>query len=515
MALRMFTWMMLRTSMTLRECQSNIICFFQFQFPTPKGGSLRSAFLSDFKFVCLYLTEKLVPSLLQLIGGREEKREAVQKPARQIINFLTQFNEILVLAGADLDLLESAWSGNTLPNDQTEPEASEQFYVLMEASCYFDSSWNIVREISCIAVSKSAFRLLASYANFVARHSGIERLPMNERICPRDVLWNCIECLRSGSPWHVLLSTINSTLLSIYPLPELQRPDFTPAVEALGFGYVRSSRVRQFMERHELRAALSQGIGRKQSIEMKTRMQKEPPQSADLSFKRSSQQLISIMNKEQHDCARCSRCVQAGESETSPAGHGFLGQRILPEMSAYDMLVYVVNNDALALIVEDLVQSDFSHHTIQHDGLNYQNYCGYTWSLPLPYRPVAEAEHFYLNNWVHQLRGQPGLEKPKEKYNTEWEETQMLLYCLSIGVSYLASTTIITEFLTRKRPSLEHLHREIENKPAFTWGSPPTPRPILKLCGDVLARGYSSWEEGEKHIWEYLESLRTEKNASH
>ncbi|TPX20286.1 hypothetical protein DIZ76_016174 [Coccidioides immitis] len=179
------------------------------------------------------------------------------------------------------------------------------------------------------------------------------------------------------------------------------------------------------------------------------------------------------------------------------------------------MLVYVVNNDAVALIVEDLVQSDFSHHTIQHDGLNYQNYCGYTWSLPLPYRPVAEAEYFYLNNWVHQLRGQPGLEKPKEKYNTEWEETQMLLYCLSIGVSYLASTTIITEFLTRKRPSLEHLHREIENKPAFTWGSPPTPRPILKLCGDVLARGYSSWEEGEKHIWEYLESLRTEKNASH
>ncbi|KMP09474.1 hypothetical protein CIRG_09644 [Coccidioides immitis RMSCC 2394] len=194
--------------------------------PNTKGGSLRSAFLSDFKFVCLYLTEKLVPSLLQLIGGREEKREAVQKPARQIINFLTQFNEILVLAGADLDLLESAWSGNTLPNDQTEPEASEQFYVLMEASCYFDSSWNIVREISCIAVSKSAFRLLASYANFVARHSGIERLPMNERICPRDVLWNCIECLRSGSPWHVLLSTINSTLLSIYPLPELQRPRF-------------------------------------------------------------------------------------------------------------------------------------------------------------------------------------------------------------------------------------------------------------------------------------------------
>ena len=168
------------------------------------------------------------------------------------------------------------------------------------------------------------------------------------------------------------------------------------------------------------------------------------------------------MNEEQHDYARCNQCVQAGERGTSAGGHGFPDQRIHPEMPDYgltivfsvnksmtlpgedridiclfalDMMIGIDSNVALAVVVEDLIQRGYVHHTIQHNGLGCPSvYVGrYIWNLPLPYRFATDAERFCLRNWVCQLRSTPDIGRPRDRYKDEWEKTQMLLYYLSIG----------------------------------------------------------------------------------
>ncbi|KAK2879385.1 hypothetical protein FQN49_000928 [Arthroderma sp. PD_2] len=213
--------------------------------PNTKCGSVRSAMLSDFRFTCLYLTTELATVFLRLARGRNGNEGNIEKAARQIINFITQFDEVLLLTGADLNRLEALWTGEDRSGDPAHSEVTEIFYVIMEASCYLNPSWDIVRELSCLAVSEPAFKALLSSANFKVKHRGIESLPQSVGYCHLDVLQNCIECLRSGSPWQILLSAISSTLLAIYPLPERKRPDHVPPVEVLGFGYIQYSRVKE------------------------------------------------------------------------------------------------------------------------------------------------------------------------------------------------------------------------------------------------------------------------------
>lgn len=208
-------------------------------------GSLRSALLSDWRFVSLHLTESHVPDIL-LSGG-----QAGADTAQQIVKFIARFDNVLVLSGADLNELETKWTGKaTRPNETEDPdEANGEYYVMMEATCYFDSNWFIVRELSLLAVSKRAFQHLVNLYRDLLRGPEVATLPERGRICPSRVLSNCIKCLRSGSPQQVLFSAISCTLLAIYSVPEGNRAGPMHPVRVLGFGYLHDSRVKPFIEK--------------------------------------------------------------------------------------------------------------------------------------------------------------------------------------------------------------------------------------------------------------------------
>lgn len=155
-----------------------------------------------------------------------------------------QFDEVIVMSGADLELLEQLWTGTA----RSYPEEWEDFYVVLECSWYFTRSWQITRQLSCFAISKSAFDTMKTHARFSVRCKVIENLHQRERRCPRQVLQHCVECLRAGSPWQVLLAAISSTLVTIYPLPVRCREDFAPPVNVLGLGYAPSDRVNIYFE---------------------------------------------------------------------------------------------------------------------------------------------------------------------------------------------------------------------------------------------------------------------------
>jgi hypothetical protein len=254
------------------------------QIPNTTLGSLRSASKIDRRFTCLYLTDDLLPSFLQVIAGPRDSKDNTEKAARQIINFVSQFDDVLVMAKRDLNMIESLWTGKEIASD---PDAvPEEIYIVMEASWYFNPSWQLTKEISCLAITKSAFNTLQTYAKFKVRHKGIESLSQCERRCTGGVIRQCIECLRSGSPWQTLLSAISCTVVTIYPLPTRRRDDFIPPVDVLGFGYVKYSQLRTFVtkflkrnlwkpkeiekvriEASELRDYVSRGYTRRQVFE--------------------------------------------------------------------------------------------------------------------------------------------------------------------------------------------------------------------------------------------------------
>ena len=94
----------------------------------------------------------------------------------------------------------------------------------------------------------------------------------------------------------------------------------------------------------------------------------------------------------------------------------------------------------LAVIVEDLLQSGYGHHTIRHPIPRWlersTNLCGSDtfWNLPLPYRPFTGKERIDAADWVSELKNLPISESTnKRSPKFRWDGLQMLLHYLRKG----------------------------------------------------------------------------------
>jgi hypothetical protein len=521
------------------------------QIPNTKLGSLRSASKSDRRFACLYLTEGLLPSFLQVIAGRRDNKDSTEKAARQIINFVTQFDDVLVMSKGDLDMIESLWTGKAIASDPDE--VAEEFYVVMEASWYFNPSWELTKELSCLAITKSAFSTLKTYAKFKVRHKGIESLPQCERRCTKSVLRQCIECLRSGSPWQTLLSAISCTVVTIYPLPTRRRHDFIPPVDVLGFGYVKYSQVRSFMNKFlkknlwkpreiekiriknsEVMYYMSLGYTRREVFEMRT---EKPPKHTDPSWKRISEQTVKILEEYSHVHENCERCTMSPESNISPYAHGFLDTRNEPSLSGYNAVLVVslhehergqyktdacvfalgemqelAGNTGLSIMIEDLLQRGLIYHTIMSATNDVSPTFDFRGNLPLPYRSVTSEERYRLETWIKELRDEPlstsNLDRRRSQRaeSHEAESTYRLMYLLGIGHSE-EEATILSE-----------IDKSNLDSAVYSEKSPGDPLSFkkIKLCGETPAERFTSWDEGKEFLRRehpkqisYMESIST------
>lgn len=82
------------------------------------------------------------------------------------------------LQGEDLTSLEEIWTGEMRVEDEaSESSRTCSFYALMEFTTFLNGSWDMVREITYLAISKLAFDILVTYANFKRTRDRIERVP--------------------------------------------------------------------------------------------------------------------------------------------------------------------------------------------------------------------------------------------------------------------------------------------------------------------------------------------------
>ena len=106
------------------------------------------------------ITDDNVRCLLQGASG-------FKKPTRDILNLLSQRDDILILTRNDLEVLERQWSGeNRVKVERQSSVSSTLFYCVVEFRTFMSPSWKISRELAYLAISVSAFDDLVRYANW-------------------------------------------------------------------------------------------------------------------------------------------------------------------------------------------------------------------------------------------------------------------------------------------------------------------------------------------------------------
>jgi hypothetical protein len=470
------------------------------QIPNTKLGTLRSASLVNSRVIGLYITEHNVRNFLELAAGTPPNTSHSEKAARELVSFLTRWDELIVLDGDDIDKIDMTWTGKPRITDETSiSPSSEKFYFLAEFATFMDTSWNIVRQLTYLAVSKNAFETLVRYADYKINHPGVEAISRLRRPCSPEAFIESLDCLQSGSVDQVFMTALSCISVSLYSMPERKRSDYVPQTEALGFGALRRPRLLKFVQKaHKVgtqktrpnnRIRIPKGLSwndrshfasseRRKRARQANRHQPDSrprPGPEDQSFIRVSEEKVLVSNKEGHETALCERCRRfrsCGGRDPHhmppPNEHVFSAygvslvvasnQADRPEAS-HDMCLFaskippeISDHTALPVVVTDLFQSGSIYHTIKDPvGVASQDRTllrDQLWNLPSPYRPSTAKQHSDILDWLDELRGlhlgasrkaaRNGDDEVKKKEDAaeDWNRLQLLLHFLSEGQSY-------------------------------------------------------------------------------
>lgn len=521
-------------------------------------GAMRLVKTINYVFSCCYLTEQSVPVFIEDKTRRHRnKQKASQQTARQIIKFILQFNEVLLLRSEDLGKLEKAWTSfdREVPSRPMpeESDGDDEFYIMLEVSNYINCEWDLVSEMSCLAISRHGFEALASHANF-ARSVNKSLQNLSKRYCSWPVLRRCVSCLQSGSPRQIMLSAISSILMTLYPLPECDG-NWGPAATNLAFAYIQTPRLKPFLSKLFVATTWDRFkiMGERVRTDQRYRMRKDEIPSLPLrpdprddpsklaSFERWSlkeKDLSSLDNV--HSQNNCDRCRQVNEAANCPQIHGLVDQRgaeeTLPSMilvcsspapegelplsfsHGHELQVaclFVFDHSELfsgvvhlSSLLTDLVQAGSVYHTIRHPlyPCYEESYMGndvryldsyISWNLPLPYRPITKEEHLDLTTWIAEVDG--SLQHTPSHPKTRAITIQPIIHCLRAGLTYDQTTSLLLDS-NRFSHIEEMIDAQYKALLVTNTYKPSIKKKKLKLAGDEVITIFTSWDHGSQHL---------------
>jgi hypothetical protein len=497
--------------------------------PNTQRGSLRTASIFESRIFGLRLTEDNCKRVLEFAGGPGREDNKCRKAARDIVNFIAQWDELIAISEADLDYFEDSWTGDIhADNRASTASGTATFYVLIEYSTFMTSAWDIAKEVSYVAVSKEALEILFRKAEFKKPPETLDSMHGKARPCSHHVWRATIECLRLGSPWQHFSAAVTCTLLTLYSLPDRKRLDHSPPTEALGFGYIQRSRLRQTIEKfHKLGetqlAPKSLKIPHGLSLEAQAVMYERHAQKRDVRPKQQELTFIRISQRKQFNsmqqghaiecCERCRHVSQKYEqdhtfcrtNESKISDYGMVLVETLDVISEtrsnhdlclfmFDAVSEIEDNSALATVVEDLLQSRHMFHTIRHPlsrrfASTHLLMRDTIWNLPLPYRRVTRKQRLDCFNWVLELQGKTIPHPPEGAKDMDyWSNLQLLLHSMKRGLSYEDSCTKVKVLLENKkcsRWSRDWYYNDIDQEDKQRWEAGDVP-PGLKWDGLFL-----------------------------
>jgi hypothetical protein len=494
---------------------------------------VRPAYITAFHLSGLRLTEGNVESLLALSNDLKPDGKFNQC-ARKLLHEITRWDEMLIVLGADLDYMERTWSAEERMNPEPFDEGpGTEFYSVLEYRCFINEKWEIIRELSYLAISKAALTILEQKAAF-QNHPRLEPFSPLLRQCPSGLIEETISCLSSGSQWQVLLSALSSTVLSIYPEPERKRDDSPTLVESLGLGHPHSIRIRHFIEPFMILADKAKpkprrvGPNSPDAKKCKTLADAWEQKTSNRSFQRKYRRVVRS-TEALHNSSVCTRCTHNkqdlfalnfwdNQNISSPTAYGaVLVASLRDEFSKesktqwnYDLCLFVLaysswleSRTSISTVIEDLAQSGSIYHTIQHQtATKVGGQIAIVWNLPCSYRKNMMRQRFNIYRWVRELNGDQIPDLPVLDDETPpWTDLQILLHFLKQGMPYDDAFAASNDYINEETESI------IARRAKGTWKWVGSVTNDQLLLGGILSRNPNPDKVSKEYFW-LMEKLR-------
>ncbi|KAI0449454.1 hypothetical protein F5B21DRAFT_509141 [Xylaria acuta] len=168
------------------------------------AGVFRHATFVESRYYCLYITGDNVKTFLQ-----STTQARVQPLCRLILGHMSQS----ILTDPDtLDAIEEEWTGASRSSAPSyRPQAQEQFHVIMSFTTYLSTQWHQVRELSAIAITRDAWKVVGDASGFKKKL----REPFIYDYYDTSEFIRIIKKLLAGSPGQILHAAIARTAYRI------------------------------------------------------------------------------------------------------------------------------------------------------------------------------------------------------------------------------------------------------------------------------------------------------------
>jgi hypothetical protein len=165
----------------------------------------RHATFVESRYYCLYITGDNVKTFLQ-----STTQTRVQSLCRLILGHMSQS----ILVDPDtLDAIEEEWTGVSRSSAPSyRPQAQEQFHVVMSFTTYLSTQWHQVRELSAIALTRDAWKVVGDASGLKKRKL---REPFIYDYYNTTEFIRIVKKLRAGSPGQILHAAITRTAYRI------------------------------------------------------------------------------------------------------------------------------------------------------------------------------------------------------------------------------------------------------------------------------------------------------------
>lgn len=408
--------------------------------------------------------------------GSEDWRYKAKYNAADVSYGIHLASSTFKLNGSDLQIIEQSWIGNTATDSAVSPlPPEEKFYCLISSECFFTASWEVVQQITYLAISVGAAHILVDYA--CRRH-----LPPSIPMFPGSGLWTknctdtaiqqCIGCLSSASSSQSLAAAIAARSLVWLPTsPPLdlttedwndsEMPDGTSGEcsDTVWFTHDYSwgqgvivDKYLKHIQRVKLDKIRVEALPKEFCIKAEERRQAVP--QGDFSFARLYENATSITSTQVHSRHSCERCNSMDRAQlnqpwldmhASPVNEMTLvaaldmqetGSKELEDderrKSRYDFCLFVHSNHVLittSLIRDTLkamVKGGSIYHSLKAPRRGYYNRLvedalevPIMWNLPKCYLPASEKVQFDLQSWIAELTGTSTPTSPRPEQREE------------------------------------------------------------------------------------------------
>lgn len=455
------------------DSTTNLRQFLPFEIPNTRFGSLRSANYSRQKATGICLTDTNVKEFLRAaVTNTTDKEKSMETVARDILkSFRPELQKGperrgkfehpnlerhgIILSGSDIQALEESWIGDvTVINDAPALPPDEEFYCLISFECFLNSSWEIEKQITYLAVTSQAFRDLASFAHYTVRFP--LKLATTDWWASRlndTAFQNCINCLLSASPSQSLLAALSAKSLTWCTQRGLtsyehKRPESENVLSfdfntLWGQGYVVEKHLKG-IQRTKMDMLRLQKLPKE--WQTKSEKQRYEGIGADFSFCRVFENIITIPDGQYHSAATCLRCAQSHSSNlrtdyepwdegTTISTNGMVlveGLDVKRKSDSYssyfsrpeidywhDLCLFAIDPSSypnslrdITHAIETILESQQMYHTVKSPSRGWN--CLFDpestplvmWNLPLSYRPIFPKLASDILNWLSELKGE-------------------------------------------------------------------------------------------------------------